>query len=461
MQWCRAIFAIAVVTMTNVAPISIWVSDASASRHSGTIERLLPSVVQITTHALANAAERTNDQAGYGSGFIIDPSGYIITNQHVVQDAYQIVVTLWDGSVYHAKLLGSGGDLDIAVLKIDVHHTLQSMTFGDSNALKIGDDVLAIGNPYGVGTTVTKGIISAVNRDLNRSIFDSYIQTDAAINRGNSGGPLVNTSGDVVGVNTAYYKGPAENGGFIGLGFAVPSAVAKAAFDLIRQFGYLRVGWLGVDGQTLAPEMATALGIEHKTGAILVDVKSEGPSVGKLEASDIVTEIDGESLVDVRMLQRIAAVSIDKPLRLKVLRKGEERIVVVSPSVRGDARASRGQDQSSSTSAVNDKLFGLSLDFLTDIERTKRGFSNDVTGVLVTSVASVSAAAEADLAPGDLIESIQLRPVRNPDEVVAVLGALRQEGEKFAVLRVKSGSRIRFVTLHLIWEGPNRARRHE
>lgn len=420
------------------------------------IERLLPAVVRITTHALSGDPKNPTEQEAFGSGFIVDTAGYIVTNAHVVKGAYEIIVTLNDGTIRHAKLVGEGGDVDLALIKIDAHHPLHALKFGDSGESKIGDEVFAIGNPYGIGTSVTRGIVSAVNRDLSRSVFDSYIQTDAAINHGNSGGPLVNGGGEVIGVNTAYYKGAAEKGGSIGLGFAIPSAVSKTVVDLIRQFGYPKVGWLGIDGQTLAPEMAAALGLEHVTGAILVAVRKDGPSHGGLEPDDIVLQIDGEKALDMRMLQRAAADAIGRPLQLNILRRGKERNVVVTPTERPGAAATP-RTLASTKPAEDRSLFGLTLSELPQKRREELGMLNQNAGVIVAAVAPISAAAEAGLSNGDVIESIQLRPVRSRDDAAKAVESLRVERRDFALLRVRSRDQVRFLSLHLIWEGPHEA----
>lgn len=452
-----ALTAVSIVFGLAAIAMIAYSTYAAASTQSAMIERLLPSVVRITVHKLQNASEQGLEES-YGSGFIVDRTGFIITNQHVVEGAYEIIVTLNDGVLRHAKLVGTGGDIDLALLKIEARSQLQPLVFGDSEALKVADEVFAIGNPYGIGTTVTRGIVSAVNRDLSRSPFDSYIQTDAAINKGNSGGPLVNGKGEVIGVNAAYYRGMVERGGSIGLGFAIPSEVAKAAIDLIRQFGYLKFGWLGVDGQTMTAEMAGALGIDYKTGAIIIAVRNDGPSAGLLEADDIILEVDGKKLLDMRMLQRAAVSALGKAVRLKVLRQNVEQYVVVTATERPFLRASPAPQSTTASGDINS--FGLALTALTASRRRELAMSDDAAGVSIVSVAPISAAAEAGLSNGEVIESIQFHPMRTEKDVASALSALATKKQDFALIRVRSRDRTRFVVLHLIWEGPNSARQH-
>lgn len=425
---------------------------ANAAGSAEMIQHLLPSVVRITVHQLVDDA-KAQDAESFGTGIIVDPAGYIVTNRHVVERAYEVIVTLNDGAIHHAKLIGDGGDVDLALLKIDSHHKLAAVVLANDANVRIADEVFAIGNPYGIGTTVTRGIVSAINRDLNRSPFDSYLQTDAAINRGNSGGPLVNSKGEVIGISTAYYRGPLEKGGSIGLGFAIPSTVAKTIIDLIRQHGYPRVGWFGVDGQTLNSEMASALDLPHASGAIIVSVRHDGPSVDALRPDDIVLEIDGQKLLDMRMFQRAAVGSIGKPVRLKILRERKEQQIIVTPAERPVARVTPAKT-SSSDGLGNANPFGLTLAPLDEARRSELSLSKAAPGVNVENVASISASAEAGISKGDVIESVQLRPVYAKGEVVSALAELTKQRRDFALLRIRSGDRVRFVTLHLIWQGP-------
>lgn len=447
--------------LLSVVAFLVFLADPTcvvAASPAGMIERLLPGVVRITVHKLESGAERA-DAASFGSGFIIDRTGYVVTNQHVVDGAYEIVVTLNDGTIHHAKLIGTGRDVDLAVLKIEAAQELQPLAFGDSNEARIGDEVFAIGNPYGIGTTVTRGIISAVNRDLNRSMFDSYIQTDAAINRGNSGGPLVSGNGEVVGVNTAYYRGLMEKSGSIGLGFAIPSAVVKSLVDLIRQYGYPKIGWLGVDGQSLTTEMASALGLNQKTGALLISVRGDGPSAGLLEPNDVILSINDTELIDMRMLQRAAAGSLGRPVKLAVLRQDKLHQLIVTPTERPLPQAAITKH--SYVASVEPGSLGLALSELSDSTRRELNMAANAPGVFVSNTAPISPAAEAGISKNDVIESVQLRPVYSANDVVSKLSAVAARNGNFAVLRIRSRDDVRFVTLHMIWEGPSQAPRKQ
>ena len=257
------------------------------------VRRVTPGVVSITTKSLVESkpaavmakasaqADKKPDvsiRESFGSGFVIDPAGYIITNRHVIDKAYEIVVSLSDGRRYIANLVGEGQVVDLALLKISPPKPIKALKFGNSDKLHIGDPVVAIGNPFGLGTTVTSGIVSALNRDLSQSIFDSFIQTDAAINHGNSGGPLFNRRGEVVGVNTAYYAGSNTSGGFIGIGYSIPSSSAQEVAHLLRKYGYPKIGWLGLGVQTVTPEMKDAFGFKGEGGAIIAQINPDCPA---------------------------------------------------------------------------------------------------------------------------------------------------------------------------------------
>jgi serine protease Do len=260
-----------------------------------------------------------------GSGFIIDPSGYIVTNNHVIEDSDAIAVTLDDGETLKAKVVGRDIKTDLALLKVTPKRALPAAHFGDSETARIGDWVIAIGNPFGLGSTVTQGIVSARNRIINEGDYDDFIQTDASINRGNSGGPLFDMSGNVVGVNTAIFS-PSDSGGSVGIGFAIPSNLARDVIDQIRQFGAARRGWVGVRIQQVTEDVADRLHLEVPAGALVTDVTPNGPAAkAGILPDDLITSFDGKPIGDSRSVPRIVAETpIGKTVQVGVLRKGRK-----------------------------------------------------------------------------------------------------------------------------------------
>ncbi|MFO1116719.1 MAG: trypsin-like peptidase domain-containing protein [Beijerinckiaceae bacterium] len=428
---------------------------------AGAIEALLPSVVRITTHSMVKDDKpdaKPGDmkiQESFGSGFIIDKAGYVATNRHVIKNAYEIIVRLNDGSPVRAKLIGHGGDIDLAVLKIDTNKKLTPVKFGASEDLSLGDDIIVIGNPFGLGTTVTSGILSAMNRDLGFSMFDSFLQTDAPINHGNSGGPIFNMKGKVIGVSTAYYTGGNAKGGSIGLGFAIPSEQAQEIIALLRKYGYLKLGWLGVEGATLTPEMVNATGVKLEGGAIVADVTAGSPADGLLQAGDIITEVDGDKLEDMRMLRRVVAGSLGKKVKLKVLRGDKSETVNITPSEWPGGKATT---ESPLQPMVDRGGVASDLGFATAqiTPETRERFELDANqrGVVVTSVEPRSAASEAGLQIGDVIETMQLKAVTNPAEIAQRAADALKAKRDFVAIMIRSQGKQRFVSLPLKWEAP-------
>jgi len=263
-----------------------------------------------------------------GSGFIVDPSGIIVTNNHVIEDADEITANFTDGTKAKAKVLGIDDKTDIAVLKVTVDHPLPAAQFGDSTALRVGDWVMAVGNPFGFGGTVTLGIVSARNRDINSGPYDDFIQTDAAINKGNSGGPLFNMDGKVVGINTAIVS---PTGGSIGIGFAIPSEIALSIVDQLKQFGETRRGWLGVRIQPVTPEVAQGLGMTNAQGALVAGVDDPGPAAtGGIKAGDVILSFDGKDIDAVHTLPRLVAdEAVGKEVPIVVLRDGKQQTLTI------------------------------------------------------------------------------------------------------------------------------------
>jgi serine protease Do len=388
-----------------------------------------------------------------GSGFVIDPSGLIVTNNHVIEGADEIVANFSDGSKAKAKLLGKDEKSDIALLKVEVPKPLVSVKLGNSDVLRVGDWVMAIGNPFGLGGTVTVGIVSARNRDINSGPYDNFIQTDAAINRGNSGGPLFNMNGEVVGINTAIIS---PSGGSIGIGFAIPSKAAANIIDQLRQFGEARRGWLGVRIQEVSDDIAEGLGLKETRGALVAGVTDKGPAAeAGIVAGDVILEFDGQPVNAMHELPRMVADEhIGKEVQVKILRKGKEQMVTVKlgrlDDVSAAAEGSTPPADSQPAPAVITGPLGLTLSDLSPALRTQYGIKDSVSGVVVTGVADGSAASEKRLQPGDVIVEIAQEAVATPDDVNKRISQLKKDGRKSALLLLanKDGD-LRFVAVKI------------
>jgi serine protease Do len=390
-----------------------------------------------------------------GSGFIIDPAGFVVTNNHVIADADEINVIFNDGTKLKADLVGKDSKSDLALLRVHTDKPLKSVKFGDSDKLRLGEWVIAIGNPFSLGGTVTAGIVSARNRDINSGPYDNYIQTDAAINRGNSGGPLFNLDGEVVGVNTAIIS---PSGGSIGIGFSVPSDTAMPVIDQLRQFGETRRGWLGVRIQQVTDDIAESLSIKPARGALVAGVDDKGPAKpGGIEPGDVVVKFDGHDVKEMHDLPRIVAdTPVGKVVDVIVIRKGKEETHKVTVGRLQDsdklALADAKKDTPPLDKSVVQKTLGLELSGLSDDLRKKFKIRDNIKGVLVTGVDPSVATADPDkrLAPGDVIVEVQYEGVGNPADMQKRLYTLKSQGKKIAVLLVSNGDgETRFVALNL------------
>ena len=385
-----------------------------------------------------------------GSGFVISPEGYVVTNNHVIADADEITVNLPEGKSLAATLVGTDPKTDIALLKVEPEEPLPFVSFGDSDAIRVGDWVLAIGNPFGLGGSVSAGIVSARNRDINAGPYDDFIQTDAAINRGNSGGPLFNMAGEVVGVNSAIIS---PTGGSIGIGFSVPANLAKGVVQQLREYGVTKRGWLGVRIQTVTPEIAEALGMDKAMGALVTAVDAGGPAAeGGVESGDVIVKFDGRDVVQMRDLPRmVAETSVEKVVRVVIFRKGKTQtlkvaIGLLNETESADAAPDQGGDGSGEVELAD---LGLKLAPLTPEGRAQFGIAEDVTGVLVTAVASGSRAAEKGINPGDVIVEVGQEPVTTPAEVQVGIEEAVGAGRESVLLLIQSGGDVRFLPLPL------------
>jgi serine protease Do len=379
-----------------------------------------------------------------GSGFIIDPSGYVVTNNHVVEHADKVEVTLTDKRNLPAKIVGTDTKTDLALLKVESDKPLPSVSWGDSSAMRVGDWVVAIGNPFGLGGTVTAGIISARARDIGAGPYDDFLQTDAAINRGNSGGPMFNVKGEVIGVNTAIFS---QSGGNIGIGFAIPASLARPVIDELRSNGRVTRGYLGVTIQPVTLDIAKALDLKDQSGALVAEVSKDAPAAkAGLKSGDLITEFAGKQVAGPHELTRMVAQT--KPgdtARVVVLRDGkpvtfEARIAELQPPAE-QAEAKQQQPGGGQ--------LGLTLAPITPELRKEFSLDADVNGAAVVEVAPDSPAAKAGFEPGDVITQAGQQKVGNPGDVANVVDQARKSGRDHVILLRRRDGQSLFVPLPL------------
>ncbi len=386
-----------------------------------------------------NRPRRTNS---LGSGFVIDPSGIVVTNHHVIADADEVTVIFTDGRRLKAEIIGRDKKTDLAVLRVQSDKPLKAVKFADSDKVRLGEWVIAIGNPFSLGGSVTAGIVSARNRDINSGPYDNYIQTDASINRGNSGGPLFNLDGEVIGVNTAIIS---PSGGSIGIGFAVPSKTAMPVIDQLRQFGETRRGWLGVKIQQVTDEIAESLGIKPARGALIAGIDDKGPAKpAGIETGDVIVKFDGKDIKEMRDLPRIVAdTPVGKEVPVVVIRKGKEEIKTVKLGRLEDgekpAPASLKAEPPQEKSVVQ-RTLGLQLADMSNELRQKYNIKDSVKGVVITEVDASSVAADKRLTAGSVLVAIEQEQIANAADVPKRVEALKKAGKKTALLLVATPS---------------------
>ena len=392
-----------------------------------------------------------------GSGFVVDADGIIITNNHVIAEADEITVEFTDGSKLKAEVIGTDKKTDIAVLKVEPTKPLKAVPFGNSASARIGDWVMAIGNPFGQGGTVTLGIISATKRDIRSGPYDNFIQTDASINRGNSGGPLFNMNGEVIGINTAIIS---PSGGSIGIGFSIPSNLATGVIDQLREFGETRRGWLGVSIQPVTPDIADSLGMKVAQGALVAGATAGGPAEKSgLKAGDVIIQFDGKPIRTLRELPRVVAETpVGKTVEVIVMRKGSEETVDVTLGRLEDSERLALDDRlgdneegdAPKPKPQGTKLLGLTLSRLSEDAREQFSLGEDAKGVVITEVDENSKAYEKGVRAGNLIVEVAQEEVATPAEVRDRVKALRDDGRKNALLLVATASGdLQFVVLRI------------
>jgi serine protease Do len=387
-----------------------------------------------------------------GSGFVIDPSGIIITNNHVVGESNDVTVIFSDGRRLKAEIVGKDPKVDLAVLRVKSDTPLKSVKFGDSDKARIGDWVMAVGNPFGLGGSVSIGIVSAKNRRIDSGPYDSYIQTDAAINRGNSGGPLFNMAGEVIGINTAILS---PSGGSVGIGFSVPSSLAMPIIDQLRQFGETRRGWLGVRIQNVDEATAEALNLGRPRGALIAGIDDKGPArPAGLETGDVIVQFDGKDVRESSDLPRVvASTPVGKEVDVRIVRKGKEETRKVTLGRLEDGERQQQAALGSAPTQPNaapatTTVLGMELTGVSDQIRRRFNLKDNARGVVVTRVDANSNAADKRLVPGDVILEVGQEPVSSPADVSRRVDQLKKDGRRAALLQVQNAAGdVRFVAV--------------
>ncbi|MFO1059894.1 MAG: DegQ family serine endoprotease [Dongiaceae bacterium] len=444
-------------------------------------DKLLPAVVNVSTTQKADKDSTTGGNGGgdedldqffkdffdkqnrpaqprramsLGSGFIIDAAGYIVTNNHVIADAEEIKVRLHDDTELKATVVGRDEKTDLALLKVESKTPLPALKWGDSDQARIGDWVLAIGNPFGLGGSVTAGILSARQRDINAGPYDDFLQTDASINRGNSGGPMFNVDGEVIGINTAIFS---PSGGSVGIGFAIPSNLARNVIDQLRQYGHPRRGWLGVRIQSVTDELAEGLHLANTHGALVANVTDGGPAAkAGIQQGDVVIRFDGRTVDEMRKLPRmVAETPIEKQVDVVVWRKGKEMSFKVTlgeldeTETAAAAPAEEAPKPAAKPKSSKVELLGMTLSEITAALRKQYELGDDASGVVVTEVKADSAAAEKGMAAGDLIVEVDQKSVGKPEEIDKQVKDAKTNGYRVVTLLVFRQGDYRWVALRI------------
>lgn len=399
--------------------------------------------------------QRTNS---LGSGFIVDPSGLIVTNNHVIESADEITAILTDGTQLKVtKIVGRDPKTDLALLKVEPKKPLTAVKFGDSQKMRVGDWVMAIGNPFGLGGTVTVGVISATKRDINSGQYDEFIQTDAAINRGNSGGPLFNMKGEVIGINTAIIS---PTGGSIGIGFALPSSTAALVIEQLKTYGETRRGWLGARIQTINNEIADSLGMKTARGALVAGVTPDGPAaVAGIKVGDVILKFDGQSIDAMRQLPKLVAqATVGKEVEIVILHKGERKTLKVKidrmeeESKKKETETPPNPEKKPKTPKKPRKhsSLGMTLAPITSELRSRYDIADDVNGVVVISIDPEGTVAQSDIRPGSIILEVTQQKIRSPEDLNARVAELRKLKRKTALLLLSDGrGELSFVAIKL------------
>ena len=469
----QAFWALVVGTALVIAQAMPVEAQSRPARFAELAEKVSPSVVNITTSTTVaassgpqpivpegspfedffrdfmdrnqNGGPSPRQSQALGSGFVISEDGFIVTNNHVIQGADEINIEFFSGEELKATVVGTDPNTDLALLKVEAEEPLPFVPWGQSDEMRVGDWVMAMGNPLGQGFSVSAGIVSARGRALSGS-FDDYIQTDAAINRGNSGGPLFNLDGEVIGVNTAILS---PNGGSIGIGFAMSSRVAANVIDQLQRFGETRRGWLGVRIQDVSDDVAEAIGLEEVRGALVTDVP-EGPSADAgMQSGDVILSFDGMEVNDTReLVQRVANTDIGKEVPVVVFRDGKTQTLTVVLGRREEAEAVPASAPATEE-PVEEQVLGMTVSAMTDELRSQLALPEGASGLVVRDVAGDSEAFEKGLRAGDIIAEAGQQAVTTPAELEERIEAARDAGRRSLLLLVRRDGEPRFVALAL------------
>ena len=469
--------AVAAVALVVSALWGAALARETPSSFADLAERLSPAVVNVSTTQARGGGDRSPSPrtppggsledlfrdflerqgpprrvTSLGSGFIIDASGYVVTNNHVIAEADEISVTLNDDSTFKASVVGRDPKTDLALLKLDLADRktpLPTVPFGDSDRARVGDWVMAIGNPFGLGGSVSVGIISARARSLNGP-YDDFLQTDAAINKGNSGGPMFNLAGEVIGINTAIYS---PSGGSVGIGFAIPSNLARSIVDQLREFGRTKRGWLGVRIQTVDDDLAKTLSLDKPRGALVADVTPGGPAEkAQIKARDVILTFDGKDISEMRKLSRVVAETrVGSEVDVVVWRDGRSRTIRVQVGELDEAERVQAAavDGRSGPADRTIDTFGLALAEMSAELRDRYDIPASTKGVVVTRVQEGSVGAEKGIRIGDVIVDINQHEVKSPDDVVKRVAEAREAKRKSVLLLIDRQGDLRFVGLRI------------
>ena len=392
-----------------------------------------------------NAPRGPQRSNALGSGFVISEDGYIVTNNHVIDGADEISIEFFSGKTLDAKLIGTDPKTDIALLKVESDAPLPFVNFGDSNVMRVGDWVMAMGNPLGQGFSVSAGIVSARNRELSGT-YDDFIQTDAAINRGNSGGPLFNMDGQVIGVNTAILS---PNGGSIGIGFSMASNVVSKVVQQLKDFGETRRGWLGVRIQDVTPDVAEAMGLKDPKGALVTDVPDGPAKDGGVLSGDVIVGFEGTAISDTRdLVRRVADADVGKAVRLEVLREGKTQTLLVTLGRREEAEATEtaaaGEDP---VTPESKDVLGMTLGVLGADQLSDLNLPQGTEGLVVTGLDETGEAYEKGVRAGDVITEAGQQKVASIADLEARISEAKDAGRKSLLLLIRRGADPRFVAL--------------
>ncbi len=472
----RAFFAFVAILAMMLAQTFAFQARSAPDSFADLAEKVSPAVVNITTTTTIaapadggpivpegspfedlfknfrdqqNGPARPRRSQALGSGFVVSEDGFIVTNNHVIDGSDKIMIEFFSGKQLPATVVGTDKKTDIALLKVESDEPLPFVSFGDSDLMRVGDWVLAVGNPLGQGFSVSAGIVSARNRELSGT-YDDFIQTDAAINRGNSGGPLFNMDGQVIGVNTAILS---PTGGSIGIGFSMASNVVSRVVDQLQQFGETRRGWLGVRIQDVTQDVADAIGLDQARGALVTDVPDGPAKEGGMQAGDVILSFDGIDVTDTRELVRIVGnAEVGKTVRVVVFRDGGTRTLKVTLGRREDAEAAlspSGPQQGPAPEPQKSQILGLTLSEMTDELRSQLNLGDSAEGLVVMDVDENSQAYDKGLRAGDVITEAGQQRVSTPADLEARIQAARDAGRRSLLLLVRRDGEPRFVALGL------------